>query len=73
MREIVFNLGFVMLIIRLDKATGEPGRKTFVLLGCERGGKYKKYKLDVQPSIYGTRKYECPFKLRGKPYSNGEE
>ena len=43
-----------------------------MLLGCERGRKYRKYKSDLQPSITGTRKCECPFKLRGKPVSNGD-
>ena len=26
----------------------------------------------VQPSVSGTRKCDCPFKLRGKPISNGD-
>ncbi|XP_017434582.1 uncharacterized protein LOC108341406 [Vigna angularis] len=70
-KVIVNDLGFVVVIIRSDKATGQPGRKTFVLLGCERGGKYRKYKPD-QPSAYGTRKCECPFQLRGKASRNGD-
>jgi len=71
-RGITFHLGFVVVTIRSDKATGKPGRKTYVLLGCERGGKYRKYKSDVQPSVSGTRKCDCPFKLIGKPISNGD-
>lgn len=63
---------FVVVILRSDKATSQPGRKTFVLLGCKRGGKYMKYKYDVQASIYDIRKSESPFKLRGKPNSNWE-
>ncbi|XP_052736061.1 protein FAR-RED ELONGATED HYPOCOTYL 3-like [Vigna angularis] len=70
-KGIVNDLGFVVVTTRSDKATGQPGRKTFVLLGCERGGKYRKYKPD-QRSAYGTRKCECPFQLRGKPSSNGD-
>ncbi|XP_014492026.1 uncharacterized protein LOC106754521 [Vigna radiata var. radiata] len=70
-RGIAYNLGFVVVTIRSDKAIGQPERKTFVLLGCERGGKFRKYKSD-QPSTYGTRKCECPFQLRGKPSSNGD-
>ncbi|BAT79815.1 hypothetical protein VIGAN_02275000 [Vigna angularis var. angularis] len=66
-RKIAFDLGFVVVIIRSDTTTSEPGRKAFILLGCERSGKYKKYKPDVQPSVSGTRKCECPFRLRGKP------
>ncbi|XP_014492146.1 uncharacterized protein LOC106754622 [Vigna radiata var. radiata] len=70
-RKIAFQLGFMVVIIRSDTTTGEPGRKTFVVLGCERSGKYRKYKQDVQPSVSGTRKCECPFKLRGKHKGHG--
>ncbi|XP_047170166.1 uncharacterized protein LOC124838575 [Vigna umbellata] len=70
-RKIAFDLGFVVVIIRSDTATGEAGRKTFILLGCERSGKYRKYKPDVQPSFSGTRKCECSFRLRGKPKGDG--
>lgn len=38
----------------------------------KRGEKYKKYNYDVQLSILGTRKYDCTFKLIGKPIGNGE-
>lgn len=73
MREITFHLGFVVVTIRSGKTISEPERKTFVLLGCEKSRKYRKYKLDVKPSIYNIRKCVCPFKLRGKPYFNGGE
>jgi len=42
------------------------------LLGCERSGKYRKYKTYLEVSITDTRKCDCPFKLRGKPIK-GEE
>jgi len=67
---ITFDLGFVVVTIRSDKATGQPGRKTYILLGSKRGDKYRKYKSDVQPSVFGTKKCDCPFKLKGKPNSN---
>ncbi|XP_017420471.2 uncharacterized protein LOC108330501 [Vigna angularis] len=70
-RKIAFDLGFVVVIIRSDTTTGEAGRKTFILLGCESSGKYRKYKPDVQPSFSGTRKCECLFRLRGKPKGDG--
>lgn len=38
----------------------------------KEGEKYRKYKSNVQPSITGTRKCYCPFKLRGRPIGNGE-
>jgi len=62
-RGITFHLGFVVVTIKSDKATGQPGRKMYVLFGCERGGKYRKYKFDVQPSVSGTRTCDCPFKV----------
>lgn len=69
-QRIAIHLGFVVVTIKSDKTTSQVGRKTFVLLGYESGGKYMKYKLDVQPSIYGTRKSEFPLKLKDKPNSN---
>ena len=72
MRKVSFRLGFVVVILRSDKTIGQQGRKTFVLLGCERSGKYSKYKNDLEVSIIGRRKCDCPFRLRGKPISNGE-
>jgi len=45
---------------------------TYVLLGCERGGKYKRYKKDVDISRTESRKCECPFKLRGKLVKGGQ-
>jgi len=42
-RGIAFHLGFVVVTIRSDKATGQPGRITYVLLGCEMGGKYRSW------------------------------
>jgi len=71
-RKVAFGLGFVVVIFRSDKATGAQGRKTFVLLGCERSGKYRKYRSDLEVTITGTRKCDCPFRLRGKPIKGGE-
>ncbi|XP_017416390.1 uncharacterized protein LOC108327167 [Vigna angularis] len=68
---MTYNLGFVVVIVRSDIATGVRGRKTFIILGCERGGKYRKYKANVVASVYGTCKCECPFRLKGKPCSDG--
>jgi len=65
--KVSFRLGFVVVILRLEKATGAQGRKTYVLLGCERSGKYRKYITNLDVSIIVTRKCDCPFRLRGKP------
>ena len=50
------RLGFVVVILRSDKATGAQGKKTYVLLGCERSGKYTKYRTNLEVTITGTRK-----------------
>ena len=71
-RKVAFRLGFVVVILRSDKATRAQGKMTYVLLGYERSGKYRKYKTNLEVSITGTRKYDCPFRLRDKPIK-GEE
>jgi len=63
---IPFGLSFVVVILRSNKANGQSGRKTYILLGCERGGKYRKYKFDLKPSITGTWKCDCSSNLCGK-------
>ncbi|XP_052725869.1 uncharacterized protein LOC108336744 [Vigna angularis] len=68
---MTYDLGFVVVIVRSDIVIGVRGRKTFVILGCERGGKYRKYKADAVASVYGTRKCEYSFRLKGKPCSDG--
>ncbi|XP_068483364.1 uncharacterized protein [Phaseolus vulgaris] len=72
-RSVGYSYGFVIVILRSDTWTDQRGRMTFVLLGCERGGKYRWYKKDVDISGTGSRKCECPFRLRGKPIKGGQE
>ncbi|WVZ14086.1 hypothetical protein V8G54_011652 [Vigna mungo] len=71
-RGKTYDLGFVVVIVRFNVAIGVSGRKKFVILGCERGEKYRKYKADAVAIIYETHKYECPFRLKGKSCSNGD-
>ncbi|XP_068466754.1 uncharacterized protein [Phaseolus vulgaris] len=71
-RSVDYSCGFVIVILRSDTWTGQRGRMTFVLLGCERGGRYRRYKKDVDISGTGSRKCECPFRLRGKPVKGGQ-
>jgi len=66
------SFGFVIVILRSDTANGQRERKTCVLLGCERGGKYRQYKKDLDVTKSEIRKCDCPFKLRGKPVNDGE-
>jgi len=60
--KVAFHFGFVIVILRLITSIGQRGRKTFVLLGCEKGGKYIRYKKDLEVTENGTG---CPFRLRG--------
>jgi len=62
---VSFRLGFVIIIIISDTANEKHGRKTYVLLGYERGGKYGKYKHYLEVIVTGTQKCECPFKFAG--------
>ena len=66
-RKVAFRLGFVVVILRSDKATGAQGRKTYVLLGCERSKKYRKYRTNLEVTITDTRKCDYPFRSCGKP------
>ncbi|KAH1265364.1 hypothetical protein GmHk_01G001083 [Glycine max] len=63
-RSVVHENEFVAVIIRSNTNTSSRGRTSFVLIGCERSGEYRR---DI-----GTRKCGCPFKLRGKPMVGGQ-
>ncbi|KAI5443694.1 ADP-glucose phosphorylase [Lathyrus oleraceus] len=73
-RAIGRENGFTVIIQRSDNGgTGKKkiGRKTTVILGCERSGKYRQYK-DALARKTGTKKCGCPFRLRGRPVRNGD-
>ena len=71
-RFVAYDIGFVLVIMRSDTYTGNRGRTTYILIGCERSGKYRAYRKDLVRTIIGNRKYGCLFKLRGKPVLGGE-
>jgi len=52
--------------LKSGKANGQQEKKTYVLLDCERGGKYMKNKINLEVTVIGTRKCDCSFKLQGK-------
>src|ERR1044072_5456994 len=56
-----------MVVVTLKSDYGGDKRKEIVILGCERGGKYKPYKGKLTNKSTITRKCECPFKLKGRP------
>jgi len=69
---VTFGIGFVIVIIRSHTANGKQCRKTFVLLDCEKGDKYRKDKHEMNVGVTSTRKCDCPFKLWRKLISNGQ-
>ncbi|KAH1221110.1 Protein FAR1-RELATED SEQUENCE 5 [Glycine max] len=71
-RTVAHENGFVAVIMRSDTYTGSRGRTSFVLIGCERSGKYKCRKKEFVRRDTCTRKCGCPFKIRGKPMHGGE-
>ncbi|KAH1239076.1 Protein FAR1-RELATED SEQUENCE 6 [Glycine max] len=71
-RTVAHENGFVAVIMRSDTYTGSRGRTSFVLIGCERSGKYKGRKKEFVRKDTSTRKCGCPFKIRGKPVHGGE-
>ncbi|KAH1265433.1 PKS-NRPS hybrid synthetase [Glycine max] len=71
-RTVAHENGFVAVIMRSDTYTASRGRTSFVLIGCERSGKYKGRKKEFVRKDTGARKCGCPFKIRGKPVHGGE-
>ncbi|XP_057432505.1 uncharacterized protein LOC130725276 [Lotus japonicus] len=57
--------GYVVIVIRSDY--GSAKRKPLITLGCERGGKYKPAAKVLKRSQTGTKKSDCPFRLRARP------
>ncbi|MFG1569973.1 hypothetical protein ACDT16_13905, partial [Staphylococcus aureus] len=71
----------VVLVKRSD--SGDGGRRARIVLGCERGGKYRppKRKLAQENSaniekkqrpekLTGTKKCDCPFQLKGAQFND---
>ncbi|KAH1225599.1 PKS-NRPS hybrid synthetase [Glycine max] len=71
-RSVTHDIGFIVVIMRSDINTGVRGRASFLLIACERSGKYKPKKNDLVRSCTSSRKCGCPFKLCAKPVLGGE-
>ena len=50
-RVVVYEIGFVVVIIRSDTNTGMRGRTSFVVISCEESGWYRARKKDFVPCI----------------------
>ena len=71
-KSVAYENGFVVVIMRSDTNNGIRGRTSFVLIVCERSGQYRCRKKEFVRRDTGSRKCECPFKLRGKPVIGGQ-
>lgn len=69
-RKEAAKLGFVVVIVNSD--FGSDRRKQKLVLGCERGGVYKSKNKNLKREETGSRKCECPFRLRGYFLSCGQ-
>ncbi|XP_050891220.1 uncharacterized protein LOC127096711 isoform X2 [Lathyrus oleraceus] len=68
-RGEAMKLGFVIVTTRSDN--GSDRRRQSIVLGCERGGVYKKSKKQLNHQDTKSKKCECPFRLRGYFLSSG--
>jgi len=71
-RSVAYENGFMVVIVRSDTNTGSRGRTSFVLISCERSGKYRCRKKKFVRRDTDTWKCGCPFKLHGKPVVRGQ-
>lgn len=72
-RDTGKRLGFVIIILKSD--TGASVKKPRITFACERSGVYKKRK-DFQPKnlrLTGTKKCNCPFRLKGEKLGTLDE
>ncbi|KAK2415732.1 hypothetical protein QL285_038190 [Trifolium repens] len=58
-REVAVGLKFAIVIVNSDY--GDEKRKPKLVLGCERGGTYKRTSKKIKFEETGTRKCGCPF------------
>ncbi|CAJ2675026.1 uncharacterized protein LOC123915382 [Trifolium pratense] len=68
-RGEALKLGFAIIIAKSDN--GSDTRKQTLVLGCERGGVYRKRQKKLKGQDRRTIKCECPFRLRGYFLSSG--
>ncbi|KAH1265156.1 hypothetical protein GmHk_01G000914 [Glycine max] len=61
--SIAYDIGFVVMIMRSNTSTRNRGKISYVLISCEKSGKYRAYRQDLVRIVTDSRKYGCPFKL----------
>ena len=71
-RSVAHENEFVAVTIRSNTNTGNRGRVSFMLIGCERSDKYRCRKKEFVRRDTKTRKCGYPFKFYGKPVVGGQ-
>ena len=71
-RNVAYEFSFFIVILVSNTSNGQRGKKMYVSLGCEKGGKYKWYKKDLEVLKSGNRKCDYPFRLWEKLIKGGE-
>ncbi|KAL5166309.1 hypothetical protein HKD37_18G051289 [Glycine soja] len=71
-RSVTHEIGFVVVIMRLDTNISVRGRVSFLLIAYERSGEYRPKKKGLVRTCTSIRKCGCPFKLCAKPVLGGE-
>ena len=77
-RETGKRNGFVIVTMCPDN--GATGRTPRLLLGCEQSGKYRDRRKNKDKPLEegigrqtGTKKYKCPFSLKGLKLATNED
>ncbi|KAH1263522.1 hypothetical protein GmHk_02G005898 [Glycine max] len=71
-RSVAHENEFVAVTIRSNTNTGNRGRVSFMLIGCERSDEYRCRKKEFVRRDTKTRKCGYPFKFYGKPVVGGQ-
>jgi len=67
-REIRIRNKVIVTITRSDTETGKRGRSNKLILGWDKGGRYKRVKSSTQSA---SKKCDCPFKNRSTLLKDG--
>ena len=70
--SVAYDISFMAMIMRSNTDTGKRGRTSYVLISCERRGKYRACNKDLVQTVTNCKKCGYPFKLRAKPVLGGE-
>ncbi|KAL5178062.1 hypothetical protein HKD37_08G023709 [Glycine soja] len=72
-RLLAHDIGFVAVIMRSNTNTSVREKASFLLIACKRSGAYRPKKHNLVRTCTDSRKCGCPFKLRAKLVSGGDD